>query len=269
MSKLMTLILTGVAAVFSLAPVLWLVLSAFKPTSEILLHPEQFFPKNVTLSNFASVVSKTAFIEGFLNSLVIALSCSFLSVLLALFMSYMCVRVKFKGSVFIEQFAVAAYVIPPVLLALPLFILLNTIGITNSLFAVFIAHTAFLFPLAFWLIMARMQELRSSSEEVIILDGGDLFDVFHYSLFPALRGSLISVSVIIFTASMNDYVFARFMLLGNKGTLPIVLQGVFDMPVKDWGMICASGSLAVALISIPIIFLTLMTGRNYEGGARG
>ena len=269
MSRLITLLLTGIAILYSLVPIIWLILSSFKSTAEILLHADRFISEKPIYSNFYNVLFNTAFFEGFINSIIIALACAFLSVLLALFMSYLCVRVKFNGSVLIEQFAVSAYVIPPVLFALPLFILFNNIGLVNSLFSVFIAHLAFLFPLAFWLIMARMKELSSSTEEVIIVDGGDILDVFHYSLLPVLRGTLLSVCVIIFTASMNDYVFARFMLLGNKGTLPIILQGIFDMPVKDWGLICASGTLAIFLISIPIIILTLMTGRSYDGGARG
>ena len=269
MKKFTILICTLITIAISLLPIAWLIMSALKPSEEIINYPYRMVPKNLTIENFHRVFSETSFLEGLITSLQVAVPVTIIVIALSTLAGYLTVRVPFRGRTLIEKSTLAAYTIPPILLALPLFILLSRLRLVNTLLALAFAHIAYLFPLAYWLTQARMHEIPVSLEETLWLEGGYMVDVMKYVWFPKLRLHLLSVSAIIFTISMNDYVLARFLLIGNKKTLPIVLQGIFDLSSKDWALICGSGALAVLCVTVPVLALLLATGKYYVGGARG
>jgi multiple sugar transport system permease protein len=257
-------------AVFvTLFPVAWLVSAGFKTSAEIAVHPERFIPTNPTLDNARRALGETAFVRGMLNSLLVAIPATGLAVLLSVFTAYLTVRLRFPGHDLVDRFSLAAYLVPGVVLALPLFILFSRLRVGGSLAALGIAHLLYLFPLSYWLVRSRMQELPRSLEEGLMLDGADLKDLLRFVWLPSLRLHLFSVAVIVFTISMNDYVLARFLLVDGSRTLPLVLQDIFDLSSKDWGLICGAGAAAVGLLSIPLLILMAATGQYHMGGRRG
>lgn len=269
MKTSLVVVLTVAAILVSVFPIAWLFSAGLKTTAEIVVDPGSFLPAHPTLGNVRRTFANTGFAQGLLNSLLVAVPATAVSVLLGAFAGYVTLRLRFVGRRLIDQMSLAAYLVPAVVLALPLFILFSGLRIAGSLGALATAHLVYLFPLSYWLIRARLRELPRSLEDGLVLDGADLKDLLRFVWLPSLRLHVFSVAVIVFTISMNDYVLARFLLLDGPRTLPLVLQDIFDLSAKDWGLICASGAAAVALLSVPLLLLVAATGQYYAGGRRG
>lgn len=269
MKTSIVVVLTAAAVLVSVAPVIWLFSAGVKTTAEIAHDPGSFLPARLTLGNLHRTFADTGFAQGLLNSLLVAVPVTAVSVLFGAFAAYATLRLRFAGRRLVDQMSLAAYLVPAVVLALPLFILFSRLRIAGSLGALAVAHLVYLFPLSYWLIRARLRELPRSLEDGLVLDGADLKDLLRFVWIPSLRLHLFSVAIIVFTISMNDYVLARFLLLDGPRTLPLVLQDIFDLSAKDWGLICASGAAAVALLSVPLLLLVATTGEYYAGGRRG
>lgn len=253
----------------NLLPVAWLALASLKDRAEIARYPTRLFPSEPTLGGFARILADTSIRRALITSLEVALPVTVLAIILAVFLSYATTRVRFCGWSLVERMAGVAYSFPPVFLALPLFLFFNRIGTVDNVAALGIAHLAYVFPLAYWLTLARVREIPRSADEVLLLDGGDFQDVLVHSWLPRLRLHLLGIGVIVFTVSMNDYVLARFLVISEIETLPLALQRLFDLARTDLQLIAAAGTSAITCLSIPVFLVVLAARGHHIGGARG
>jgi ABC-type glycerol-3-phosphate transport system permease component len=246
----------GALFMIIISPLLWMIVSSLKP-SDSLFTPT-LIPSEITLSHYRKLITETNFIQYVLNSLFVGITVSFVSTALSLLCAYCYNRIMFKGKQILGWLTMLVYMVAPIMLVIPLYIIFNMLSIGNSYAALIISHIIFIFPFAFWMLNRYISELPIEIEKAAIVDGAGFSNTFFRVVIPNLAPAISSVLIFSFILSWNDYVFARILITGDaRKTVPLGIEEIFNATITDWGVVMAGG----VLISLPIIIAYFFAGR--------
>jgi multiple sugar transport system permease protein len=246
---------------FSLAfllPLLWTLRSALLPEGLAYALPPVFGP--LTLENFRQVLLGPLG-RGFLNSLLVASWVVLLGLPLAAGLGYALARYRFGGHPL--RFAVlATQMLPPIVLALPLFALLRALGLSGSLKAMVLAHLAFALPFMAWLLMGFFQGFPRELEEAALVDGATPFAAFFRVVLPLSAPGLFAAGVMGFLLSWNEFLFALLLSGRETQTIPVALSAL----VTQRGVLFAQVAAGVVLSVLPVALLARTVDRYLVEG---
>ena len=257
----------GSAAVISF-PIYWLVVTSLKPSEDMF--PKSIVdlvPHSLTLDHYWEVLfGGKNFFTYFSNSLMVAGSTTLITLVVATLGAYALARLSFPGSRWLGRSVLFAYVIPPVLLVIPVFSILLGLGLYNSLFGLTLAHVTFAVPFALWLLRAYFSGSPVELEQAGMIDGLTRLGVVRRIVLPLAGPGLVAVSIFTFMLSWNDYLYALVLLTDDAvRTLPIGLNASFmnhNMSANDWGNVMAASVLS----AIPVFVAYLVLQRWLVGG---
>jgi multiple sugar transport system permease protein len=253
-------------------PLIWMVLSSFKPFSEIYLSPPSLFPHNPTLSNYTNLWKVTKFPTYFFNSTIVASISTIAAVIISTMGGYSLSRFTYRWSQIFGRMVLLAYIFPPILMIIPLYILIMKLNLGDSLIGLILAYTTFTLPFTLWLIKSFFDAVPRDLEEAAIVDGATPFTAFLKVSVPLVTPGIISTAVFAFVDAWNDYLYALvFISSDSKKTLPAGIQAMAGTTaIYSWGMLMAGAVLITipALIFFVIIQRKLVTGIG-EGGVKG
>lgn len=253
-------------------PLFWMVISSFKPGSELYISPPTFLPNEWTLKNYSDLFVQTNFGVYFLNSLIVAGSSTALSLVIGGLGAYSLSRFNFFGIGSFARVALLCYMLPEVMIVLPLYIYVIQLGLADTLVALVIANTAFTLPLALWFMRSYYNAIPMSLEESAMVDGCTRFGAMWRVTMPLAVPGLVSVGVFSFNHSWNEFLFALvFTSSESKKVLPLGLATWIGQDnIYSWGMLLAGA----VLITLPVMVFYLLVQRKLvvglsEGGAKG
>lgn len=231
-------------------PLLWMIITSLKQSNELLLYPPTFIPQNFTFDNYLNLFEQTKFVVYLSNSLIVASSVTIITGIVATLAAYSLVRFNIKFNNVIKISALLGYMIAPIMIVIPFFLIMRVINLGNTTLSLILAHIAFCFPFSLWLMIAYIKDLPEQYEKAAYIDGANKFQTFCYVVIPNVLPGILAISIFTFILSWNDYVFARILITGDAlKTIPIGIEDIYHSTVVDWGMLMASG----VVISVPII----------------
>jgi len=256
--------LLGVVVAVMDAPLLWMVLSALKPDSENAAYPPTFVPRTWTMESFADLFRVSDFGVYLTNSLVLAASATAATLLLATLASYSLTRFRLRFVQLVGEVALFAYLIPPILLLVPIARLVAFAGLANDRAALLIIYTANMLPFGLWVLRAHFQGIAAELEEAAMIDGCSRFGAFVRVIIPQAVPGLISAGVFTFNASWSEYLYASTLLNSpDKLTLSPGLALLMDQTgVYSWGILMAGSVIMV----VPVIVLFAIAQHQLVGG---
>lgn len=264
------LVLTAVSVVGF--PLFWMVLSSFKPGSELYISPPTFLPNEWTLKNYADLFVQTNFPIYFVNSLIVAGGATVLSILIGGLGAYSLSRFRFFGVAGFARIALICYMLPEVLLVLPLYIYVIELGLANTLLALVISNTAFTLPLTLWFMRSYFNAIPLGLEESAMVDGCSRLGAMWRVTVPLAIPGLVSVGVFSFNHAWNEFLFALvFTSSETKKVLPLGLATWIGQDnIYSWGMLLAGA----VLITLPVMLFYLAVQKRLtvgltEGGQKG
>lgn len=271
-SRIMVYLLVFTAVTVVGFPLFWMVICSFKPGGELYSLPPTFLPNEWTLQNYRDLFVQTNFLVYFRNSLIVAGGATFLSILIGALGAYSLSRFKFFGIGAFANASLVCYMLPEVLLVLPLYIYVIKLGLADTLISLIIANTAFTLPLALWFMRSYFNAIPVSLEESAMIDGCTRLQAMFRVTLPLALPGVISVGVFAFNHSWNEFLFALvFTSSENNKTLPLGLATWIGQDnIYSWGMLL-SGAV---LVTIPVVLFYLLVQRKLvvglsEGGAKG
>lgn len=246
------------------APLLWMVLSSLKPDSENSAYPPTFIPQTWTLKEYADLFLVSDFGTYLANSLMLAAAATLVTIVLATLAGYALTRFRLPLIQPIGEIALLAYLIPPILLLVPIARLVAAAGLANSRTALLVIYTANMLPFGLWVLRAHFQGIAADLEEAAMIDGCGRFGAFVRVIIPQAVPGLISAAVFTFNASWSEYLYASTLLNSpEKLTLSPGLALLMDQTgVYSWGVLMAGSVIMV----LPVIVLFAIVQRELVGG---
>lgn len=272
LSKLFLMTIAIVITAIYIFPVYWMFSTSLKPPDQIIQNPPVFFPSQPQFSSYEVIlglptqIPMQTTINGarfLVNSFIIALSTTFLTLLMAIPGAYGLARTKIKGRTAYLLFLLTAQMLPSVLIVIPLFVLFKPLGLINSYLGVIIADTALALPFAIIIMRTSFLQIPLDLEEAGLIDGCSRFQALWRIVVPLIRSGVIAVAMFSFLTAWGEFVFA-LSFLQNVDLQPVSV-GIFSfigMYTTQWGSLMAFS----VMIALPALVAFLLLQRHFISG---
>ena len=231
-------------------PILWMFVSALKPLDELVTVPPTWLPRHPTLKHFRELMALTNFPVYLWNSTLAACLTASVTVSVATLGAYSLTRFSYRGRHSLAIFTLVSYMFPPILLAIPLFVVITHLGMADSLISLALAHISFALPFCLWLMWGYMKSVPLALEEAAMIDGASRMSAFVRVVVPMSVPGIIAIGVLSFLVSWNDYLYALILLTSEgKKTLSLGVSTFIGPMAVEWGLINAAG----VVITLPVI----------------
>jgi multiple sugar transport system permease protein len=258
--KIALYVIALLVIVFILTPLYMMVVVAIQSPETLFSGGElTLIPPRVTLENFVALIEKTSTVSYFINSVIITSATVFLSTTLAVVSGYCLTRYDVTGKSFIARIVLFSYMISPIVLAIPLYIIFFRFGLLNQYVSVTLAVTAITAPFSIWLMWQYFQNIPIAYEESAWTRGANRWQAVRDIVLPLARPGYISIAIFSFAVAWNDYTMAK-VVLSEQSLYPLTVGSelVFQAVFVGWGEQMAM----MLLISLPP-FLVAAFLQNY------
>jgi multiple sugar transport system permease protein len=237
---------------YVLFPFFWVVITAFKTELQITSRTSIFWPEPWTLEQLRSLIYETGYPLWFRNTVVVATVTTLLSVTLSALAGYALARLEFRGRGWLTTALLITYLLPGSLMFIPLYRILSTLGIIDSLAALIATYPTFLMPFATWVMLGYYRSIPPDLEEAALIDGASRLRSFLSITLPLAKPALLSVMLFSFTNAWNEFLFAFvFITRETLFTLPVGLQQLVFGDIYPWGQLMG----ASLMMAIPVVII--------------
>ena len=245
---------------FVLTPLYVMAVVAFQSPQTLFTGGElTLLPPSLSLTNFEALLEKTDTVRYFANSLVITAGVVVLCTALSVVSGYGLTRFSFSGKTLVARVVLFSYMVSPIVLAIPLYIIFFSLGLLNSYVAAILAITAIAAPFSIWLMWQYFQNIPMTYEESAWASGASRWRTVRDVVLPLARPGYISVAIFSFAVAWNDYTMVK-VVLSDQALYPITIGSslFLDQPFVGWGE-----QMAVTLLMSVPPFIVALFLQNY------
>ena len=258
-------VVIAIALILTLFPVYWIASNSFKFDIDIFSVPPEWYPLHPTLKHYYAAFVERPFLIYAMNSLIIAVATTIVSLVLGTMAGYALARFSYPGQwrYQISFWILSTRMMPPIVTIIPLYLAFNYLGLLNTKTGVVIAYTAFNLPFATWMMKSYFQDLPVELEEAAMVDGDTRWGAFLRVALPLARPGLAATSIFCLIISWNEFLLALILTLTERSqTLPIGIAGRVTQYNTYWGEISATGFTAC----IPIMIFAFIVQKHLVRG---
>lgn len=245
----------GILLFVLLFPFYWMVITTFKPDTELYdyAHFNPFWVVHPTLEHIDKLLFQTSFPNWMVNTLIISVSSTFISLFSSVCAAYAIERLRYKGSQYVGMAIFLAYLVPPSILFIPLVAMVFRLGLFDSDWSLILTYPTFLVPFCTWLLMGYFRTIPYELEECALIDGASRLQILLKITLPLAVPGLISAGIFAFTLSWNEFIYAlTFISSSENKTIPVgAITELVEGDVYHWGSLMAAALLG----SVPVVLL--------------
>lgn len=230
---------------------------------DFLSIPPEILPQKWSLEWYIQAFQNKAVIHYCVNSLYIACVVMVIDMIVGSLTAYSLTRFRFSGRKAILVSVLAAYCVPPIMLMLPLYKIMNGLGLSGSHFGVIIGHLTVTLPFSVWLLVSFFKKLPREIDEAAVMDGANEWQVFAKIDLPLCISGVLSTGIMAFIMSWNEFLLSS--VLTNKEemkTLTVGLSNYISSTHIDWGIIMALGTIT----TVPVVILFALVQKYFVEG---
>lgn len=255
---------------FCLFPVLWQLITSLKPESELINLPP-LLPDRPTLAHYRSVLLESTLPHAILNSLLVALFTTLASLLLGSLAAFGLAKLHIPGAGLILAAVLSVSMFPPIATISPLYILVNALGLRDTILALVGLYSTFSLPLSIWVLTSFFRAVPDELLRAAQVDGCSRLQVFYKVVLPLGAPGLIATSILVFIFSWNEFLLAlTFSVTEASRTVPVAIAlfpGLHEVP---WGDIAAASIIVTAPIGVLVfLFQRRIVAGLTAGGVKG
>jgi len=253
----------AVGALVMITPFLYMVSTSFKAQQYVLKVPPQFIPDPATLSNYERVLVRGDFVQYFLNSAMVAVTATAISVLLSAMMAYGFARYRFPGREWLFRILLLGLMIPALMLIVPQFVLAKWLGLIDTLWGLIVFYVAGNLALNTFLLRGFFEALPQELDDAMQIDGATDWRRFIGLALPLARPALATAAIFTFLATWDEYAWALTAITSPQNkTLPIAIALLQGPKGTQWGLVFAASIVAI----LPVIAVFLIFQRHFVQG---
>ena len=248
-------------ALIALVPFFWMISTSLKSRGALMSIPIEWIPAEPTLDAYTTVFERFPFFQTILNSLFISVSYTVITLFSASLAAYAFTKIRFKGSGFLLGVYLATMMIPTQVTMIPLFVVMNQMGLINH-YASVILPSVFK-PFAVFMLVQQMRTIPGDYMDAARIDGASVFGIYRNVILPLCVPTLATLAITTFMESWNDYLWPLLMLTDrSKMTLPIALSTLNGQYGTEYSVLMAGSLISM----IPIILIYIFAQKYFKNG---
>lgn len=241
---------------FFLFPVVWIVLTSLKTRAEAFASPPLwlFWPN---VDAYVTLLLERDFVVNVGSSVFVAVLNTLLVLAVSLPAAYSMARYDTGGRDLL-MYVLSMRFLPPIVIIPPLFIELDVLGLVGTRFSLVLLYSLINIPFAVWLLRAAFANIPDSFFDAGRMDGASEFEAFYYIALPLVKPALITVVIISFIFSWNEFIFALIFTSGSSATAPVKISQLITGREVFWNQIMAGATILL----VPLVVLSY-AGQRY------
>jgi multiple sugar transport system permease protein len=254
-------VLLLVVIVVCVFPFYWMVTTSFKepaailsPTPQFLFHP--------TLGNYTTAFQKFDIGASLVNSLIVALSTTAISLTLGAPAAYAIARFEFKGKRDLWFWFISNRMISPIVVALPFFLIARQFHLLDTQLVLILIYLTFNVPIVVWICADQFRNIPKELDEAATLEGYNSFAIFWRIALPLAAPGIAVSAIFSFIFSWNELLYALVLTRTNAKTAPVIATSFLSGYELPWGQIMATGTL----VALPVIIFSIIVSRQLVRG---
>jgi multiple sugar transport system permease protein len=244
-----------IACAIFLFPVFWMVVSSFKLPRDIFTSPPTFI-FTPTLETYISYMQRADISRRLINTVIVACGSGLISIVAGAMAGYALARLRLRGAATIGALILLSRGVPPITLAVPMFLVARRLGVTDLHITLILAYCTFLIPYVMWLMRGFFLALPAELEESAMIDGCTRFGAFFKIIVPISLPGLLSTLIFSIILAWEELLFALVLTNRYASTIPVAIAGIAGDTVNgaNWGALTAVGTITV----IPVVIFALL-----------
>jgi len=253
-------------------PLLWLLSASFKTSSELNSLAVNLLPAVWEFGNYVTALERQSLITAAGNSVLVSVSTMVITVLLSMPMAYALARLKGKLRAAGTVWILTSQVFPSILIIIPLFLVLRTIQLNDTLLGLILVYVTFTMPFTLWMLQGYVAAIPRELEEAAEMDGAGRLTILRRVVLPLLAPGLVATAMFTFVSAWNEFFLALVLIQSPElYTLPIALRSFLGAEGQTQLGPLAAGAILATIPSL-IIFSILqkkLTGGMLAGAVKG
>lgn len=287
-------ILVILYALITIMPLIWIIATGFKSPSDAIAYPPkvvfeptlegyvnlfttrtrlpadelaamppaQTWYDEIVRENDMVITGPSRYGQRFLNSVIIGFGSTFLSIFLGTLAAYAFSRFKIPLKDDLLFFILSTRMMPPIAVAIPIFLMFRQIGLSDSHLGMIMLYTAVNLSLSVWLLKGFIDEIPLEYEEAALIDGYTRFQAFYRVVLPQAATGIASTAIFCLIFAWNEYAFAVLLTSGNAQTAPPFIPTIIGAGGKDWPAVAAGATIFL----IPVMIFTILLRKHLLSG---
>jgi len=246
-----------------------LFISSISTQRELLSAPPHWIPNQSTLERYKAILLESGGLEGgavfrrsMVNSFIVALFVTAITLTAGSLAAYTLARIKVRGRDAMLYAILFIYMLPPIAVIIPLYQILNSMGLLDTRLSLILLHSAFLTPFVIWFMRGYFQTIPQDLEDAAMIDGCTLLDAFRLVILPLSVPGLVASGLFSILMSWEEFFMALIFTTDTAKTIPVAIAEFSGRHSIDYGMMATGGFLA----SLPPILITLFFQKYIMSG---
>jgi multiple sugar transport system permease protein len=245
-------------------PIYWLVTTSFKVGGDAATYPPVIVPTRFTLDNYTAAFQTPGVARAFANSVVVAVTSTFLTTLLGSMAAYALAKTYLSFAIRrgLMIWILVTRIFPPVTTAIPYYVIVKNLHLGDTYIALILTYVAYGLPFVIWLMLGFFQDMPPDIEKAAIVDGCSFWQRFRRVVLPLALPGLAVTSIFAFIYSWNELLYASILTSFNAKTIPVVVSGFISDQFLRWGEMTAIGTIMM----IPVLIFASAAQRYLVRG---
>lgn len=241
-----------------LLPLYWMLKSSVSVNAEMYGSGVRLLPSAITLEHFVVGWNKWRFGDGLRNSLFVASITTILATVFSCLGAYSLVRLRYPGRAALARSILFVYLIPGGLVFIPLYIVMQRLGLLNTHYSLILSYLTFSIPFCTWMLIGYFKSLPNELEEAALIDGCNRLQALWKVLIPLSTPGIVAAAIFTFTGAWNEFLYALiFITSATMKTIPPQIANLVRGDIYLWGPMMAGSIMA----AVPVVLLYILSQR--------
>ncbi len=256
-------------SVIALVPFLWMISTSLKSSGALLAVPIQWIPEEPTLQAYVRLFSLTGILRSIVNSFIVTAGAVVFTLASSSLAAFALSKIEFRGREGVFMLFIASMMLPSQVLFIPLYLIMNNLGLVNNLIAIILPYLFQAF--AVFMLRQQMMSIPDTYLDAAAIDGAGLLRSFITVFLPMCRTALVTLAIIISMNAWNDYLMPLVILTSSENyTLPIILNSLSGQFKTGYDLLMAGSLVSILpLLVVYIVFQRYFASGLQVGGIKG